>query len=529
MTPTQPPTQPPTLLITGATDGIGLALAQQLAASGARLVLVGRRPLDDLPASLFSAATYCRVDLAAPDAATQVAAWLSDHAITALDAVYLNAASGYIGNTAAQPQADIHRQVAVNLWTPIALTHALAPHVEAARGAFIFISSVATAIPTPDYAVYTATKAALEAFARALRSELIADRRPIRVHIIRPGATRTNFHTKSGVAADHYDTTRFADPNTVAAAILAAVAAGKQEVTLGTANRLAATIARVAPSLFLSAVRRRQPDPAPAPDSPTPPHVVITGAANGIGLELARRFAAAGYTVTGIDRDAAANRRAQADFAATGGDHHYLTADLAAPAIAEELSTALAARPPITILIHNAGINAVGPFLASALADQSAVLAVNLTAPLTLTAALLANARLAQGGSVVAISSLSHYIGYPGAAVYAATKDGLASYATSMAGATTTAQRHWLTVFPGPTRTDHAARYSPDNSRAHRRMDPARLADLVFQAVQTRRSRLIPGRANRLLARAARLLPGPTAAAMRHILYTPLKRAQPGG
>ena len=147
------------------------------------------------------------------------------------------------------------------------------------------------------------------------------------------------------------------------------------------------------------------------------------------------------------------------------------------------------------------------------------MLAVNLTAPLLLTAGLLRADRLRPGGSVVFISSLSHYASYPGAAVYAATKDGVASYARSLRVALAPQKIHVLTVFPGPTRTAHAHRYSPDNSREAKRMPPTLLADQILQAVERRQWTLIPGWGNRFFALASRLLPGVVEGVMRKTIY----------
>ncbi|MEZ4673316.1 MAG: SDR family NAD(P)-dependent oxidoreductase [Caldilineaceae bacterium] len=78
-------------------------------------------------------------------------------------------------------------------------------------------------------------------------------------------------------------------------------------------------------------------------------------------------------------------------------------------------------RPPIDVLVHNArSISAVGRFAESNLASQRAVLDINFTAPLLLTALLLKNGQIAPTASYLFISSLSHYMSYPGAAVCAA-------------------------------------------------------------------------------------------------------------
>lgn len=139
-----------------------------------------------------------------------------------------------------------------------------------------------------------------------------------------------------------------------------------------------------------------------------------------------------------------------------------------------------------------------------------------------MTPALLQARKIAQGGSLVFISSLSHFTGYPGAAVYAASKDGIASYARSLRAGLARQQIHVLTVFPGPTRTAHARRYSPDNSRENRRMLPAVLADQILQAVQARQSILIPGLGNKLTALAGRLAPRLMEQVMRRVILDKL-------
>lgn len=247
---------------------------------------------------------------------------------------------------------------------------------------------------------------------------------------------------------------------------------------------------------------------------------VITGAADGIGRALALAFGAAGYAITGIDRDAERAAATADELRQHGIDVDFLTADLALPDDLERVARELLAGPPIALLIHNAGISAVGRFAAQPIAPQHAVLNVNLVAPLALTTELLRGAAFASGASLVFVSSLSHFVGYPGAAVYAASKDAITSYARSLAAAHP--ELHVLTVFPGPTRTAHARRYSPDNRREHRRMPPEQLARSVVAAVQARRRRLIPGRGNQLFAVLGRLLPSLTMRLMRKTILEKL-------
>lgn len=251
-------------------------------------------------------------------------------------------------------------------------------------------------------------------------------------------------------------------------------------------------------------------------------YCAITGAADGIGRALARRFAAAGYAIIGMDRDAERSERTRAELVRSGAIAAFLHTDLAGSAAVAVLLDRLAAGPPIDILIHNAGISAVCPFAMSDINQQQAVLDVNLQAPLLLTAGLLRQNQIARGGALVYISSLSRFISYPGAAGYAASKDGLAAYARSLEIALAPRGIHVLTVYPGPTRTAHARRYSPDNRREHQRMPPERLADLIYRALLARRRTLIPGVGNQLFAALGTYLPWLAAYAMRKTLFDKL-------
>ena len=175
-------------------------------------------------------------------------------------------------------------------------------------------------------------------------------------------------------------------------------------------------------------------------------YAVVTGAAAGIGRALARRFGAAGCKVLGIDVDEPAAERTARELAGAGIDARFLIADLGTPEGVDRVLSEAAAGPPIGVFVHNAGINLVGRFAESDAERQRAVIELNLTAPMVLSAGLLREKRLARGASLVFVSSLSRFVGYPGAAGYAASKDGLASYARGLATAYAAAGLHVLTV-----------------------------------------------------------------------------------
>jgi short-subunit dehydrogenase len=226
--------------------------------------------------------------------------------------------------------------------------------------------------------------------------------------------------------------------------------------------------------------------------------------------------------VTIVDRDAARANLVCRNICASSGTAHYVSADLVSAAGIASVLRQLAVLPPASIVIHSAGISAVGPFAGLSLEAQQRVLDVNLRAPVQLSAAALQQGLLTPAATIVFIASLSVFTGYPGAAAYAASKDGIAAYARSMRVALASHDMHVLTIFPGPTRTAHARRYSPNNRREARRMMPERLAELIYHAVERRSNRLIPGAVNRLVALLGRIAPAASEQLMRVSIFEKL-------
>ena len=518
-----------TVLITGASDGIGLALARLLQLDGARVVGVGRRPPVEVEPALRG--DYCCVDLTQPFAAAVVAEFLRRRSVDVLDLLIHCAGVGSYGPAEDQALETINALLAVNLRAPIALTHALLPTLTRASGRVVFIGSVAAALPVPDYAVYGATKAALEGFARSLRVEL---RGHVGVQVIHPGATRTGMHAKVGAPLERIGWSRFPPPERVARQIVRAIEKGTPLTTIGLGNQLLRLAGRhlggavervVAGRLPPTAARRLAPASfIPHPSSFTQRHCVVTGGADGIGRAVAERYARAGYTVTIIDHDAERAAEVCRAIRSAGGIAGSIRADLAQGEEIPELLRQLTALPPADVCVHSAGISAVGRFAESQLTRQQVVLDVNLRAPVQLTAGVLRARLLAPGATLVYIASLSVFTSYPGAAVYAASKDGLAAYARSLRAALAGRGVHVLTVYPGPTRTAHARRYSPDNRREGRRMPPEQLAELLYAAVARRDAALVPGFANRLIAAVGRIAPALTEELMRRTILDKLPR-----
>jgi short-subunit dehydrogenase len=219
-----------TVLLTGATSGIGLELSRTLKAD--RLIAVGRKNARDIPTSL-GGHLYCQANLADESCAYVIGDFLEIHGITRLDLLIHNAAVGYYGKLTQQHERAIYELFQVNTLAPIAITQALLPYLQRAAGKVVFISSVAAHLPTPHYAVYGSSKAALSGFARSLRLELTGQ---VAVQTIYVGPTATPLHSKSGAPLAR--SVRYAKPAAVASQIARAIEQRRHELTLGHCNRL---------------------------------------------------------------------------------------------------------------------------------------------------------------------------------------------------------------------------------------------------------------------------------------------------
>ncbi|HNW58765.1 MAG TPA: SDR family NAD(P)-dependent oxidoreductase [bacterium] len=183
-----------TILLTGASSGIGAELARQLAGRGCRLILIARREalLKQLVAELPGGAERCQVmpcDLADPEAVADLCARIQASGIT-LDGMILNA--GVSGRFAvrAMDLALMRRQFEVNFWGAVQFISAFMPHFLQQRRGFIAVtSSLAGYRGMPAAATYSAAKAALTRFVESLRID--CQRSGVHLAVISPGFVRT--------------------------------------------------------------------------------------------------------------------------------------------------------------------------------------------------------------------------------------------------------------------------------------------------------------------------------------------------
>ncbi|MGI8430501.1 MAG: SDR family NAD(P)-dependent oxidoreductase [Solirubrobacteraceae bacterium] len=238
------------VLLTGATGGIGHAIARAFAARGASLILSGRRTemLQALAQEVGGRAVAC--DLACREDIDRLVGEAAG-----IDVLIANAALPASGTLMELTQAQIDRMLEVNLRGPIALARALAPGmVDRQRGHMIFISSLAGKVASPSSSLYSATKFGLRGFALGIREDL-------RPHGIGVSTVLPGFIREAGMFADaRVELPRGVgtkSPEDVAAAVIHAIERNRAEVEVAPANlRLGAALAGLAPQLVASVSRR---------------------------------------------------------------------------------------------------------------------------------------------------------------------------------------------------------------------------------------------------------------------------------
>ena len=242
-----------TILITGASSGIGLEFANQLNEFGAKLIITARneKKLNEL-AENYQGATVIPGDLSDKTFPFQLYNEIQSKGLD-VDILINNAGFGSIGKLLKADLETYERMVQVNITALTQLSHLfISDMVEKGNGGIINVASVAAFQPVPYMNVYSATKAYVKSFSLALHEEY--KDKGIVVTAVCPGYTKTNFQNAANMSSDAVGIKML--PEDVVRQSLIAHKNGKNLVTNGVINKIMAHSNRFLPSFLTLTVTR---------------------------------------------------------------------------------------------------------------------------------------------------------------------------------------------------------------------------------------------------------------------------------
>jgi len=245
-------------LVTGASSGIGAAIARELAHQGVSLVLTGRRrdALDRVAGEcreLGVEADVIVADLGRPNAAS--ALWTEASEDSPIEILVNNAGFGYFRAFGEADWARDAELVQLNITSLVELSRRFIDdrRGQIGRGFLLNIASIAAYQSTPNFAVYAASKAFVRNFTEALHDELATSRSPTSATCLSPGGTHTEFHERAG-AGDYgwLANASMLSAEAVARVGVRAMARGKRSVVPGVLNKISCWAVRLVPRRFAS-------------------------------------------------------------------------------------------------------------------------------------------------------------------------------------------------------------------------------------------------------------------------------------
>jgi short-subunit dehydrogenase len=203
------------IVVTGASSGIGAALARRAAAAGWSVLAVARRA-DRLDALARETGAQTLVtDVLAPET-PQAIVERASRAFGRIDVVVNGAGVAHAATLLEASDEQIERQWQLHVAAPLRIARAALPYVERVQGGFVFFGSGLARVPSPGYGAYAPAKAAVRAAAIQLRRELRV--RGVFVTYVDPGVVDTEFSRASGM--EERPAWWHATPDGVAAAVL---------------------------------------------------------------------------------------------------------------------------------------------------------------------------------------------------------------------------------------------------------------------------------------------------------------------
>lgn len=245
-------------LITGASKGIGKAIATELAARKQDVLLVARSAalLQETAAELaqaYQVKTDClAIDLSAPGAGEAILAWIKEKEYT-VNILVNNAGYGLSGDFDSYTLEDNRAMMQVNMNVPVELTHLLLPMLKQQKSYILNIASSAAYQAVPGLSLYAASKSFLLNFSRGLRHEL--KQSEVSVTVVSPGGTDTDFANRAQVSAKAVKAGEKLNmtPTAVAQQAVRAMYAGKAEIITGFVNKLGAALVWLLPKKLTEA------------------------------------------------------------------------------------------------------------------------------------------------------------------------------------------------------------------------------------------------------------------------------------
>lgn len=244
------------IVITGASSGIGLALAQAAAKAGAKLMLVARNgeALEKIATNLVAggADVHWAVADVADEAALRRAAEAAVERFGRIDTWVNNAGVSIFGRNEEVAREDQRRLFETNFWGVVNGSLIAVEYLRAKGGALINLGSELSDLAVPLQGMYTASKHAVKGFTDSLRMELEREGVPISITLIKPAAIDTLFvkHAKNYMDVQAKLPAPLYTPQVAANAILAAAQYPQRDVFVGGAAKLSSLAAQWAPRWF---------------------------------------------------------------------------------------------------------------------------------------------------------------------------------------------------------------------------------------------------------------------------------------
>lgn len=246
------------VVLTGASGGIGLAIAEELCRKGAQVMAVSRHkePLQALLEAYPQQLIWVQADLSTAEGRQYVL--LSAQSLPSINLLINAAGSNHFAMLEDLAASEINSMLTLNIHAPILLTSLMLPMLRESDSAMVVnVGSTYGSIGHAGYATYCASKFALRGFSEALRREL-ADTR-VGVLYVAPRATRTLMNSPAAQALNDQLKANVDDPQHVAQAVIHAIAGDRRELYLGWPERFFVRLNSLLPTLVDRGLRKHLP------------------------------------------------------------------------------------------------------------------------------------------------------------------------------------------------------------------------------------------------------------------------------